>query len=403
MDIRAYEAERDRAHVERIWREVGWITDDDGAAALPHFLDGGHVTVGLADGEAECCVSIHDATWRQDRTDLACALVSSVTTSWVGRRRGFAGTMLRRQLVAAAGRGDAVSVLGMFDQGFYDRLGFGTGASVLRHQFDPDTLRIDVAPRPVRRLGVDDVPAVHDLLQRRPRTHGGVVVHDEGFTRGEYLWTEERMTLGLHDEDGRLVGVLIGKATGEHGPLEVYVLVGETSDELLELVGLLRQLGDQYRLVWLADPPELVLEDLLDQPYRHRFTSKGAAHPHQITAGAWWQLRVLDLVAVTAALPASSTDVTVVVDVQDPLAAGDDGWDGVHGRWRLSFGAAPTAERTDAAADIVAGAGAVSRLLTGVAKASHLALSDHLDGPPDVLAALDDAITLPEPQPGMWF
>ena len=65
--------------------------------------------------------------------------------------------MLARQ--AEAGR--CVAVLGMFDQGFNDRVGFGTGAYTSAFTFDPDSLRIDVGFRPLKRLTRDQWRDMH--------------------------------------------------------------------------------------------------------------------------------------------------------------------------------------------------------------------------------------------------
>ena len=83
---------------------------------------------------------------------------------------------------AADGQGDAdaaadgaiVSALGMFEQGFYDRLGFGTGGYEHLVALDPSQLRF---PRPgrsrvPRRITTDDWEAVHANRRNRFRGHG---------------------------------------------------------------------------------------------------------------------------------------------------------------------------------------------------------------------------------------
>ena len=63
--------------------------------------------------------------------------VTAVTTSRIARKQGFARVMTARQLAEAAENGAEVAALGMFDQGFYDQVGFGTGGYEHSIRFDP--------------------------------------------------------------------------------------------------------------------------------------------------------------------------------------------------------------------------------------------------------------------------
>ena len=82
----------DLAAVQRIWRECGWITSDDEADQLESFLAGADVRVAEVSGEVECAVSAHRGDMSYDGEYLDLLVLSSVTTSWLGRKRGLANS-----------------------------------------------------------------------------------------------------------------------------------------------------------------------------------------------------------------------------------------------------------------------------------------------------------------------
>ena len=88
-NIRPYDRARDLDAVIRIWREVGWVTDDHEEEPLGMFLDACDVEVGCLDEHAECAVATLPGTMRYQNTDLPLSLVMAVTTSHIGRKHGF--------------------------------------------------------------------------------------------------------------------------------------------------------------------------------------------------------------------------------------------------------------------------------------------------------------------------
>jgi predicted N-acetyltransferase YhbS len=146
---RAYEEERDFAAVTRMWREVGWIDDSDAQAeALRRVAARGGGIVADVRGEAECLVLRTPGTVRYLDVDLPLCAISGVTTSHIGRRQHLATDLIVETLTAAAEEGAAVAALGFFEQGFYDRFGFGTASYEHRLRFDPASLDV---PAPHRR------------------------------------------------------------------------------------------------------------------------------------------------------------------------------------------------------------------------------------------------------------
>lgn len=392
--------------IERIWREVGWLTDDDEAAQLPQWLAKSNGWVAELDGAAECAVTIHPGRMMVEDTDLPLAAVTSVTTSRVARRQGLASRLTAMALVDAAEQGAVIAALGMFDQGFYDRLGFGTGTSQLVHRFDPSTLQVDLPTQAPVRVTPDDWAEVHAILATRRRPHGGVIIDADGFSRAEIAWATPWFGLGFRDDTGTLTHALWGSMTGENGPLDVIGLAYRDSRDLFDLVGLLRMVGDQVRLVKLPEPAGLVVRDLLDRPDRSRFLTLGADNPVEARGVSWWQARVLDVAACVAARSWSGPPVACNVTLVDPLARHPDvSWTQVDGDWVVEVSAASTATRghDPALPTLEAGVGAFTRLLLGVAPATSLALTDRLDGPAELLVALDRALRSPPPHPGLGF
>ncbi|MBY5162145.1 GNAT family N-acetyltransferase [Salsipaludibacter albus] len=396
----------DHDAIVRVYREVGWLEDGEAAHLDPWLADATKL-VGTVDDAPEAIGTRHAGHIMVDTTDLPFAAVTSIAVAPVGRRRGLASSLTARTVVEAAEEGFALALLGIFDQGFYDRFGFGTGATTLLHHFDPAALTVDPPTRQPVRLTVDDWEEIQAATRRRWRSHGGVVFDEPGFVRGELGWAKPFIALGLRDDAGELTDLLWGEPKGEHGPWKVYALTYREPSGLLDLLGLLRLMGDQVHSVQVAEPAELSLEDVLDQPFRHRRATSKAEHAAHVEAFAHWQARILDLPAVVAARPWAGTPVRFVVEVDDPLAHRDDvDFDDVHGTWTVELASSSTATRgaTDDLPVVRAGVGAFTRLLLGVAPASGLALVDQLDGPTELLARLDRALaTARPPNPGTWF
>lgn len=411
LDIRAYDPTTDLAAVYRIWREVGWLESDDKTELLQRFLTGSTTEVGLLDGEPECAVVWAPGSIRYQQTDLALCAVTAVTTSRLGRKQGFATTMTARALRAGAEAGAAVAALGIFDQGFYDRVGFGTGAYEMRVNLDPASLAVDHIPyrRPVR-LGADDCVEMHRALVDRHRTHGSVVLDPPSIVEAEYGFESDSFALGYRDEaDGRLTHFLMASAKGEHGPYRIGFLAYEQPGQLLELFRLIRELGDQVTTVRLTEPPEIQLQDLITTPFRRGIQTESSAHATGATALAFFQYRVLDLAACVAARRWPGPEVRFNLVLSDPvvdvLARDGSEWSGVAGEYVVAIGAGSTvhAGRDPSLDTLSASVNAFTRAWLGVQPPSSLAITDDLAGGPTLLAALDEALTLPTPHPGWNF
>lgn len=414
MDVRPYDRERDLKTVYRMWDEVGWLDADRNVDSLDWFLTDANVEVGMLDGEAECAVCWVPGKVRYQTTDLSLCAITAASTSRIGRKQGFATTMTARAISHGAEAGAAVAALGIFDQGFYDRIGFGTGAYDHVVSLDPAALALDHVPyrRPVR-LTADDYHQMYEAMVNRHRLHGGIVIDGPTAFRAELAWIANSFGLGYRNDDGRLTHFVFGKAQEKQGPYHINFMAYERPSQLLELLCLLRELGDQVATVKLVEPPGFQLQDLIKTPFRTNTRTAKSTHATGIRSAAWMQMRILDLGACIAARSWVGPEVRFNLSLSDPAAAllqgdgsdDDQAWTGIGGDYVVTVGATSSVEAgTDPSLDTVtASVAAFSRAWFGVRPASGLAVTDSLSGPSKLLAKLDDALALPPPKPGWVF
>lgn len=400
MLIRPYEPS-DLAAVQRIWKECGWVENDDQAKLLEPFFADADVTVAVLD-EAECAVSTHPGVISYMGTDLALSVVSSVTTSLVGRKQGLARAATTQALSRAASTGAAVALLGMFEQGFYDLLGFGSGPPSLHYRFDPAELKVPNPSRAPIRLTPDDAEAIERAMQRRLRSHGGINVESIDRMKAELNWETPHFGLGYCDDDGELSHFAWGKTKGEAGPWRVSFLGYQTTGQLMELLSVLRSVGDQVRAIDLMEPPEIQIQDLIVHPSRQLIVTQKTEFETGGRANAWWQARILDLPACVAARHWPGDPVTFNLALSDPITGVE--WPGVGGEYVVEISDESKVRRgvETSLPTLTASVNALTRMWLGTRPATSLAVTDRIGGPDDLLEALDEAFRLPPPHTGMY-
>lgn len=406
MAFRRYTPD-DLASLQRIWLECGWFDSIEEAASLESFLAEADCFVATIDDEAECAVSTHRGQFSYMGDDIDLCHVSSVTTSWIGRKQGFASDLTARAIAAAAEDGAEMALLGMFEQGFYDQLGFGTGPYEHQVRFDPASLKLSVPHRTPLRLSVEaDAEALHQALWNRKRSHGGVRIAGVDFTRAE-LSDPKPFALGYRDESGAVTHFVVGRAKGESGPYSVAFLAYRNSHELLELMALLKSLGDQVRTVAMAEPPEIQIQDLVDHPVRQRIATRSSDHEVTTRSSAWWQARILDVAAVVSKRRWVGPPVEFNLALTDPIShrLEDGGWSGVGGDYVVRVADESSARRgaDPSLPTMTSTVNAFTRMWIGARAASGLAVTDTLSAPQGLIEALDEALRLPVPRPGVFF
>ncbi len=411
MEYRVYDEARDREAVHRIWREVGWIEpgNDRHAQGLDFFLSAGRALVADVGGGAECLASTAIGDIRYLGESLPFSCVTAVTTSHVARKRGLAARLTAEAVAADAAEGALVSGLGMFEQGYYDRLGFGSGGYGHWLYFDPAHLTVDVKPALPHRITADDWQAVHASRAQRLRAHGTCNLPPE-FTRAEMTWSKNGFGLGYNRGDGEKLShhLWIEAEGGEAGPYRVLWLAYRDAGQFLELMALLKSLGDQVRLVRIIEPPGIQMQDLLRRPLQLRNATQKSKFENTMRAVAYWQMRILDVPACLAQTRLPSGEVQFNLTLSDPIESlleEDAPWRGVAGEYAVTLGPSSGAEpgRDASRPTLTASVNAFTRMWLGVRPASGLAVTDDLKAPPELLEALDVILRLPDPKPDWDF
>jgi len=417
MNIRPYDKKRDAEAVYQIWRETGWIEHDNEThtRAMDAFLQPSRSLVAQLNDRAECLVSCGDASIRHLGTDIPMSAVLAVTTSLIARKRGMASKVLAQAIAQEAQAGFPVSALDMFEQGYYSRLGFGTGPYEIKARFAPAQLQINhplssgsTLPVPVR-LTNKDSGEMYEALTRRQKGHGAVVIKHAEIFHAETLWTEEPAGLGFRDADGKLSHFIWASNKGENGPFEVKYMAYENSTQLMELLSLLRSLGDQIFVVEMMDPPEIQLQDFLNQPFMRQETTAKSDYAEAFSAHAYWQIRINDLHQCLqhTQLP-NETPLRFNLELDDPIKEflpDDAKWTGISGKYVVSLGAQCSAQtgREESLPTLTASVGGFSRLWLGCASASAIALAGEITAEPGFLETLDSCLRLPTPHVTMEF
>lgn len=408
MDIAVYDKDSDRDACHRIWEEVGWLdrSNEKQVAGVDTLISAGRALVGKLNGEAECLVLAARGSMRYLDEDISFSGVTGVTTSSIVRRQGFAAQMTARLIAEEAEDGAALSGLGMFEQGFYNRLGYGTGSYDLSVSFDPQSLNVPFPSRSPQRLSIDDWKAMHASRLARKREHGYVTFDAPEMTQMDDIGITAGRGFGLGFRDGAngelTHHVWFRIRSNENGPYKINWIAYQTPGQFLELMGVIRTLGDQVRLVTLVEPAGIQLQDLLDQPIQTRMITRGSKFESTIRALAWWQIRICDLNACLNATRLPSDELRFNLNLSDPIERFLDtstSWNGIGGEYVVSLGASSGAERgkDPSLPTLKTTVPALSRLWLGVRPATGLAITDDLEAPPELLEALDLSLRLPTP------
>lgn len=409
--VRPFDMERDFDDVRRIWHEAGWLMDDQSEGkALRAFLSSADAWVDDGSGSVECAVSTVPGEMRYLGGDLPFCAVTSVTTGIVGRRQGLARSVLTHALQRAETAGAVAAVLGAFEQGFYDALGFGTGSYERQVRFDPSDLlskRLGFAsgrPRRPVRFSPEDAEALHQARLRRMRRHGGCNILPSGITEHEMLYFKNSFGLGYLDGPGGSPSHYIWCVfQGESGPLVIYWMVFRTIEELRELLSLLATLGDQYHSMELREPMWLQLQVALNRPFRRFDQTAESKRSHGVTAQAHWQARVLNVEkAVERLVLPGEGEIAFVLRLSDPLEKylnDESQWRGVAGEYtiRLSKGSYAVRGAEADLPELRCSVNALTRLWLGVATAESLNVTDGLSGDPELITELSTRLRLPYP------
>ena len=412
MNFRTYNSETDKEAVHRIWYECGWLRDDD-TAALDTFLEFTRSHVALVEDQPECLVQTGMGTVRYLKENLPWSCVFAVTTSRIARKQSLALKLTAKAIAEDVADGALVAGLGMFEQGYYDQLGFGSGGYVRLFGINPAKLKVKGAARVPKRLTKDDYQAMHANWVRCATYHGSVTA-DSPLVIKAAIEEGRKSDFGLGFADGpngelthHLWMYLRGKA--EYGPYTVGWMAWETREQFLELLGLIKNLSDQVHLVWVRETHNLQLQDLIDKPFQHRALTANSDFDSKMRVSAFWQMRICDLVKCLERTHLNcSADLKLNLKLSDPIdkyLPSDAPWRGVAGEYVITLGKSSGCEvgSDETLPTLTTSVGTFTRLWLGVRPASSLNITDDLDASQVLLEQLDETLRLPEPETGCNF
>lgn len=406
MIFRAYNPETDEKAAIRIRRECGWSDMKKNRRmrdAFRRLTAEGTADVCEHQGSVESLVTTSGGTIRMLDTDLPFRAVTGVTTGRTLRRMGGAAELTARAVMNGALSGDAAAGLGIFDQGFYDKLGFANFPYSRILAFDPLSLDVPPLTRPPLRLTRRHIPRIVACTLERKPCHGLVKIPSEAFTDIMMTEVENGFCLGFENNQGCLTHYFFAEANGENGPYEILSFVYRDYEGLIELLSLIKNLGDQVNTFKMLEPPGIQLQDLLTRPFRSREVTQGSKFRNEMRAVSYRQARILNLKRVLAALKLPAGHLRFNLELKDPIAAHlpeEAEWKGLGGPWTVELedgGSSAAAGRTDGLPVLTASVGAFTRLIFGAVGAEALSVTDELSGSEELLGELDRRLILPRP------
>jgi hypothetical protein len=224
------------------------------------------------------------------------------------------------------------------------------------------------------------------------------------------MWSKSGFGLGYKDAGGKGFShhVWLSAESAGSGPYDVQWLVYQDVPQFLELMALIKSLGDQVRLVKTLEPPGIQMQDLLRRPFQMRNATRTSKLENTMRSLAFWQMRILDLPACLARTKLRGDELRFNLTLSDPIAdllPADAPWRGVAGEYVVTLGPSSGAEpgRDKSLPTLAASVNAFTRMWLGVRPATGLAFTADLAGPASLMEALDASLRLPDPKPDWDF
>jgi len=405
INFRRYDHKKDSQAVLEVFKEVGWMERDSDRqtdAAMLAYLKTARSWVAELGGRAESLACTGPGEFRYLEESLPLCAITAALTSTIARRMNCATRATAEAVADAAEEGAQIAGLGVFEQGFYERLGFGAGSYEHWLDFDPATLKVDSPTRPAHRLSKKDWKAVHTSLLNRMRGHGSCNVFHPELIRFEMAYDRKGFGLGYYDNGELTHHLWLSNQGGENGPLMVYWSAFRSYPQFLELLSLLKSIGDQFHLVKMREPPGIQLQDFIDQPFKYQRMTRHSRYECRAQAVAYWQMRILDLKGCIKKTHLPGPALSFNLEIADPigeLLPERRGWRGVEGSYTVRIGEQSTVEagRENRLPTLRARIGAFTRMWMGAQRASVLTLSGALSGPAELIRSLDRIFQIPQP------
>jgi len=399
MQYRKYDPEKDKDSVYRILNEVGWVHDKKNKY-FNDFLPKGNCLVHDIDDEPEVMVisSIGDIRYQDEK--LVFAGTTGVTASLLARKQGLAGRLTAIRMALDAADGAEVAGLSIFDQGYYNKLGFGNGNYEAVVAFTPSSLNIKRKVKMPKRLTEKDLEKIHKNRENRLNGHGGITL-PQYTTFSEMGEPAKNVGFGYFDEAGNLTHHIwfMGKGK-ENGPIWVHWMAYETMDQLMDLLALLKSFEEQYYLIRMIEPREIQMQDFIDRPYLTKSITKKSEYENLVYVSAYWQLRILNLEKCLAKTHLDCKELKFNLKLSDSVKKylpADMEWQGIAGDYVITLGknSSATKGEEDNLPTLAASVNAFTRMWMGIQPATTLVYSDSIVAPEELLKQLDKTFLLP--------
>ncbi len=403
MNYRQYNAETDFEAIKQIYKEIGWVKSELGDR-IEFFFSESRTIVADLNNSPESAVVSSLGHMRYLEEELEFSSVDAVTTSLIARRQKLAANLTAAKIALDAQDGAEICGLGMFEQGFYNQLGFGTGPYEHKLFISPSSINVDLDPNPPIRLKGSDYEIIHKSLVNRRRQHGSLNLPISS-TRLELMIEEDTMGFGYMDGSNDLTHhvMLFGTST-ENGPYQIMWTCFRDKTQFLELMALVKSFGDQVHLVTMLEPPNVNMQDLLIKPFAHQLMTSKSEFQNCNQANAFWQLRILDLEKCLSKTHIPNPGIKFNVEIHDPISKhlDDDhwSWKGINGQFIVSVGEESNVKKgyQQNLPVLKCSIGAFTRLWMGILPATSLCMTDDFSGDHQLIRDLDDVFRLPTPR-----
>lgn len=407
MELRNFKFDNDFEKVFKIWQEVGWLSDDKrNKKALKHFVKGGKSKVALLNNEVEGYINSTPGLYQYLDKEFNLQAITAVTISRIARRQNIATKATAETIAEAAQKGVHISALSMFEQGFYNKLGYGTGGYENLVSFDPDHLDIKgKAPVPAR-IDDKDYKMVHQAKLQRKKRHGYCSLLPEELTKGEMLFGDKKpFGLGFKDQNGNITHHLFIHPTQQsHGPYFIRWMVFNTVEQFFDLMNLIKNLGDQIHLVKLWEPAGIQFQNLIKKPYKASKVTEKSEFEVTNKAYALWQARILNLQECINNTSLKSETVKFNLKLKDPIEKyldNNSSWQGLSGNYTIIFGDSSKLEKglSSNLPTLKTDINTFTRMWIGAVRPSLLPYTNYFEAPKTLIEKLDNLfITLPKPK-----
>lgn len=242
---------------------------------------------------------------------------------------------------------------------------------------------------------------MHAGRHARRRGHGSVSLEPVETSLLAATGSTNGFGLGFRNDAGVLTHHMwVNTENAGQGPYHVLWTACSTVGQFVELLGLLRNLGDQVYLVWIAEPAGVQLLDFLVRPFRRHQEARRGEYETTNMATANFQYRLVDVEAGLGAAARRRPLPECTIRVTDPITAylDGDGWTGVAGDYRVGADGATLLVDGASRPDVVISVGDLTRAWLGVLPLATLRETRSISVSEDLAGRLDESFAGPLPR-----